>query len=155
MYVHEIYVFFFSSRRRHTIFDCDWSSDVCSSDLWRGGPGGDAGARARAAGPGAARRSSGALSRNGAPSVRACSPGAAPHATGGPHRSGGRRVDGDRRGRGGPAVARRRWDPPEPPVGGKATGQPTGRLVPDRPQPYIASSGKHTHDRVTAVTPPP
>src|SRR2546430_4046076 len=23
---------FFSSRRRHTIFDCDWSSDVCSSD---------------------------------------------------------------------------------------------------------------------------
>src|SRR5256886_10945452 len=26
--------FFFSSRRRHTIFDCDWSSDVCSSDLW-------------------------------------------------------------------------------------------------------------------------
>src|SRR5256886_10821290 len=26
-------VFFFSSRRRHTIFDCDWSSDVCSSDL--------------------------------------------------------------------------------------------------------------------------
>src|SRR3990167_6640609 len=23
----------FSSRRRHTIFDCDWSSDVCSSDL--------------------------------------------------------------------------------------------------------------------------
>src|SRR2546430_4520078 len=26
-------VFFFSSRRRHTRFDCDWSSDVCSSDL--------------------------------------------------------------------------------------------------------------------------
>src|SRR5256886_8592829 len=24
---------FFSSRGRHTIFDCDWSSDVCSSDL--------------------------------------------------------------------------------------------------------------------------
>src|SRR5256886_660927 len=24
---------FFSSRRRHTRFDCDWSSDVCSSDL--------------------------------------------------------------------------------------------------------------------------
>src|SRR2546430_4449198 len=23
---------FFSSRRRHTRFDCDWSSDVCSSD---------------------------------------------------------------------------------------------------------------------------
>src|SRR5688572_33229712 len=26
-------VFFFSSRSRHTRFDCDWSSDVCSSDL--------------------------------------------------------------------------------------------------------------------------
>src|SRR2546430_16059963 len=26
-------VFFFSSRRRHTRFDCDWSSDVCSSGL--------------------------------------------------------------------------------------------------------------------------
>src|SRR2546430_313300 len=25
-------MFFFSSRRRHTRFDCDWSSDVCSSD---------------------------------------------------------------------------------------------------------------------------
>src|SRR5256886_7926210 len=29
--------FFFSSRRRHTRFDCDWSSDVCSSDLWAKG----------------------------------------------------------------------------------------------------------------------
>src|SRR5205085_5619826 len=27
------WMFFFSSRRRHTRFDCDWSSDVCSSDL--------------------------------------------------------------------------------------------------------------------------
>src|SRR5260370_22389522 len=28
--------FFFSSRRRHTRFKCDWSSDVCSSDLlWK------------------------------------------------------------------------------------------------------------------------
>src|SRR5260370_26599844 len=26
-------MFFFSSRRRHTRFKCDWSSDVCSSDL--------------------------------------------------------------------------------------------------------------------------
>src|SRR2546430_2076381 len=26
------HVVFFSSRRRHTRFDCDWSSDVCSSD---------------------------------------------------------------------------------------------------------------------------
>src|SRR2546427_8895559 len=29
--------FFFSSRRRHTRFYCDWSSDVCSSDLPRCG----------------------------------------------------------------------------------------------------------------------
>src|SRR2546430_13214417 len=28
-------IIFFSSRCRHTIFDCDWSSDVCSSDLVR------------------------------------------------------------------------------------------------------------------------
>src|SRR5690606_8956728 len=27
--------FFFSSRRRHTRFSRDWSSDVCSSDLFR------------------------------------------------------------------------------------------------------------------------
>src|SRR5690606_40969611 len=27
--------FFFSSRRRHTSFSRDWSSDVCSSDLGR------------------------------------------------------------------------------------------------------------------------
>src|SRR5256886_6343324 len=56
------FFFFFSSRRRHTRFDCDWSSDVCSSDLARprllqpavdGGhvPGGD-----RAGGVGAGRR---------------------------------------------------------------------------------------------------
>src|SRR6266568_6603804 len=29
--------FFFSSRRRHTSWNCDWSSDVCSSDLVRAG----------------------------------------------------------------------------------------------------------------------
>src|SRR4030066_2214756 len=29
--------FFFSSRRRHTRFKCDWSSDVCSSDLVKKG----------------------------------------------------------------------------------------------------------------------
>src|SRR5256885_8735540 len=28
-----MYVFFFSSRRRHTRLQGDWSSDVCSSDL--------------------------------------------------------------------------------------------------------------------------
>src|SRR2546427_6950630 len=32
-YVLPLFFFFFSSRRRHTRFDCDWSSDVCSSDL--------------------------------------------------------------------------------------------------------------------------
>src|SRR3712207_7665626 len=30
--------FFFSSRRRHTRYWRDWSSDVCSSDLWPGAP---------------------------------------------------------------------------------------------------------------------
>src|SRR5690606_40506346 len=29
------FLFFFSSRRRHTSFSRDWSSDVCSSDLSR------------------------------------------------------------------------------------------------------------------------
>src|SRR6266571_3075194 len=27
------FAFFFSSRRRHTMVTCDWSSDVCASDL--------------------------------------------------------------------------------------------------------------------------
>src|SRR5690625_7446215 len=31
------YSFFFSSRRRHTRWPRDWSSDVCSSDLLSGG----------------------------------------------------------------------------------------------------------------------
>src|SRR5690606_40857607 len=30
---YSIFLFFFSSRRRHTRFSRDWSSDVCSSDL--------------------------------------------------------------------------------------------------------------------------
>src|SRR5260221_8785492 len=29
----DLFFFFFSSRRRHTRSLCDWSSDVCSSDL--------------------------------------------------------------------------------------------------------------------------
>src|SRR5690606_33266152 len=29
-----LFFFFFSSRRRHTRFSRDWSSDVCSSDLY-------------------------------------------------------------------------------------------------------------------------
>src|SRR6267143_4933758 len=32
-YWHFCDFFFFSSRRRHTSWNCDWSSDVCSSDL--------------------------------------------------------------------------------------------------------------------------
>ena len=32
-YVCDFFFFFFSSRRRHTRSLCDWSSDVCSSDL--------------------------------------------------------------------------------------------------------------------------
>src|SRR5580698_11391147 len=38
-----MFVFFFSSRRRHTRLTCDWSSDVCSSDLRKipGALGGD------------------------------------------------------------------------------------------------------------------
>src|SRR5206468_8885541 len=31
-----VFLFFFSSRRRHTRSDRDWSSDVCSSDLVEG-----------------------------------------------------------------------------------------------------------------------
>src|SRR5207237_4144803 len=36
-YTTNTYHFFFSSRRRHTRFKCDWSSDVCSSDLAENG----------------------------------------------------------------------------------------------------------------------
>src|SRR6266480_3458756 len=34
-----MFFFFFSSRRRHTRLTCDWSSDVCSSDLGVNGSG--------------------------------------------------------------------------------------------------------------------
>src|SRR5579862_2167435 len=34
-----LFFFFFSSRRRHTRWNCDWSSDVCSSDLEADDPG--------------------------------------------------------------------------------------------------------------------
>src|SRR5438270_3256413 len=55
-----LHFFFFSSRRRHTRFDCDWSSDVCSSDLRAtappvGGGGGRDGGRAPAHGGAVAR----------------------------------------------------------------------------------------------------
>src|SRR3712207_7381094 len=36
---YRILFFFFSSRRRHTRYWRDWSSDVCSSDLAQGGGG--------------------------------------------------------------------------------------------------------------------
>src|SRR2546427_6245903 len=44
MWTMVIILFFFSSRRRHTRFDCDWSSDVCSSDLHGAARADDAGA---------------------------------------------------------------------------------------------------------------
>src|SRR5205085_3506499 len=44
IFLEYVIFFFFSSRRRHTRFDCDWSSDVCSSDLTGGTPGGITGA---------------------------------------------------------------------------------------------------------------
>src|SRR6266568_8656030 len=34
MYIFTVFFFCFSSRRRHTRWNCDWSSDVCSSDLF-------------------------------------------------------------------------------------------------------------------------
>src|SRR6266487_1254079 len=37
-----IFFFFFSSRRRHTRWTGDWSSDVCSSDLFQAYAGSDA-----------------------------------------------------------------------------------------------------------------
>src|SRR6266478_3668330 len=46
-----LFFFFFSSRRRHTRFDCDWSSDVCSSDLGAIGDGLAIALRVYAAGP--------------------------------------------------------------------------------------------------------
>src|SRR2546430_13395200 len=79
------FVFFsFSSRRRHTRFDCDWSSDVCSSDLrHRGVP--RLGARRAAfrhcpeswtlrletasSAPSAIRRSSGCAARRSSPAA--------------------------------------------------------------------------------------
>src|SRR5699024_11637344 len=38
-YSYNVFSFFFSSRRRHTRSKRDWSSDVCSSDLFRGANG--------------------------------------------------------------------------------------------------------------------
>src|SRR2546430_17310718 len=64
-----LFFFFFSSRRRHTRFDCDWSSDVCSSDLRvRNGGGGRYGALPGLPGRGTGRfgrRRSGGRKRGG------------------------------------------------------------------------------------------
>src|SRR5690625_2854741 len=52
-----IHLFFFSSRRRHTRWPRDWSSDVCSSDLsLRGGGAGERESRGALARAGAYRR---------------------------------------------------------------------------------------------------
>src|SRR3989440_7160155 len=75
------YVFFFSSRRRHTRSDRDWSSDVCSSDLrageapWRLHPVPDRArglqARARIAGPAQAGGAAQLLAVNPEPDLHA------------------------------------------------------------------------------------
>src|SRR5438477_11561978 len=52
---------FLASRRRHTILTCDWSSDVCSSDLAAGSASIPARTR-RANGPQSARTSRGSRS---------------------------------------------------------------------------------------------
>src|SRR2546426_4054338 len=49
-----LYFFFFSSRRRHTRLQGDWSSDVCSSDLVRAAQVSQHEARAVAHDPGVA-----------------------------------------------------------------------------------------------------
>src|SRR6266568_2420148 len=56
--------FFFSSRRRHTRWNCDWSSDVCSSDLDGGVVARVAGARGDpGTGVGAVLKTGGGLAR--------------------------------------------------------------------------------------------
>src|SRR5438876_798481 len=47
VYIFYIYFFFFSSRRRHTRWTGDWSSDVCSSDLNVAAPAADSRQRRR------------------------------------------------------------------------------------------------------------
>src|SRR5215211_8159595 len=58
-----MFFFFFSSRRRHTRSLCDWSSDVCSSDL-------NAGCQARIRGCPRRRRGRGRDRANKEESVR-------------------------------------------------------------------------------------
>src|SRR5689334_13427958 len=93
-----IFFFFFSSRRRHTRWNCDWSSDVCSSDLGRRHRR-DGGERRHARPHGAAhahvRARAGAL---------LCDPGARRRALGPALRHGGLEPLGTLRGREPPAV---------------------------------------------------
>src|SRR5690625_7361305 len=83
--------FFFSSRRRHTSWPRDWSSDVCSSDLV---------GRTLRPGPGAA--ATGLVRTGGAPAP----PGGRVHAVGGIGGDGGTGAPGEDGGTGafGPAV---------------------------------------------------
>src|SRR5437764_11564949 len=108
--------FFFSSRRRHTRYIGDWSSDVCSSDLpgagGAGRPGGGAvlpGGFSGAAGEVEPRRPGGGLRAGGAGD--AAGGGAAGR---GLHRGGARseerRVGKERRARGGRDPCTRRED---------------------------------------------
>src|SRR5207237_4328969 len=87
-----VFFFFFSSRRRHTRFKCDWSSDVCSSDLFSC----NGGRRCRV--PALDWKSNGRTcvqdggGRSPLVSTRRGRPGPPPlHAPARPHRSGGER----------------------------------------------------------------
>src|SRR5437762_6183842 len=59
--------FFFSSRRRHTRYIGDWSSDVCSSDLERAAAGADRARDAAAVAPRGGRAAGGAGPRGVGP----------------------------------------------------------------------------------------
>src|SRR5207247_6411700 len=66
LYRKHFFVFFFSSRRRHTRSTRDWSSDVCSSDLRRRRPAFDRTERrgvAQAGSAGSQQRAQGELIR--------------------------------------------------------------------------------------------
>src|SRR5689334_23520744 len=95
------FFFFFSSRRRHTRWNCDWSSDVCSSDLGEHRAADQRGAvrtglrrRARRRVPGEHRRRGPAARRDGR--------GRAAGGRGDDARSEERRVGKECRGRGAP-----------------------------------------------------
>src|SRR2546430_2902720 len=103
----DIISFFFSSRRRHTRFDCDWSSDVCSSDLVERLPGARLGGALRLA-PAAVHTgpTSRPADRDHVPAADRVSPPA------------GRRIGAQRRAGHGEAAARPRAPPgrdPAPP----------------------------------------